>query len=81
MVVFVGPVIVSLLFLLHQAESNCENFISDESTGLDYKREEFSFNITEATLVGVFYELDNLQGDNFFLFCLQGHFQSKIVIF
>ena len=53
--VFVGPVIVRLLFLLHQAESNCENFISDEYTapkGLGYKREEFSFNITEATLVG-----------------------------
>ena len=58
--VFVGPVIVSLLFLLQQAESNCENFISDEYMGLtgDYKKETFSFNITEATQVEVFYELD-----------------------
>ena len=52
MVVFVGPVIVSLLFLLHQVESNCESFIDLESTGSFYKREEFSFNIPEATKSG-----------------------------
>ena len=44
-----------LLFLLHQVESNCQKFITDEPSGSMYKREEFSFNIPEATKVGFFY--------------------------
>ena len=49
MIIFVGSVLFSLLFLLHQVESNCEKFISETEDGSFYKRETFSFNIPEAT--------------------------------